>query len=141
MMNTKANTVISEKKVQDKKKKNQLPRVIFLQGRWNVSPDWIMCVKNHMMRIFVARDARTGTPSLPQGLPRFPTFYWDVHSVYVRAIIINSWFETALDYKPRFLDLKIDEFPSLVHKLSVTLTLYHINRSEKCNKKYANRRL
>ena len=39
-----------------------------------------------------------------------------------RAIITCSWFETALNYKPRILDPKIEEFPCLVHKLSVTLT-------------------
>ena len=38
------------------------------------------------------------------------------------AIITRSWFETALDYKPRFLGPKIEEFPILVHKLSVILT-------------------
>ena len=38
------------------------------------------------------------------------------------AIIIRSCFETALNYKPPILDLKIVEFPCLVHKLSVTLT-------------------
>ena len=39
-----------------------------------------------------------------------------------RAIITRSWFETALNYKPRILDPKIEEFPCLLHKLSVTLT-------------------
>ena len=39
-----------------------------------------------------------------------------------RATITRSWFETALNYKPRILDQKIEEFPCLVHKLSVTLT-------------------
>ena len=38
------------------------------------------------------------------------------------AIITRSWFETALDCKPRILDSKIEEFLVLVHKLSVTLT-------------------
>ena len=33
-----------------------------------------------------------------------------------RAIITHSWFETALDYKPRVLDPKIEEFPCLVHR-------------------------
>ena len=28
-----------------------------------------------------------------------------------RAIITRSWFETALNYKPRILDLKIEELP------------------------------
>ena len=39
-----------------------------------------------------------------------------------RNIITRSWFETALNHKPRTLDPKIEEFPCLVHKLSVTLT-------------------
>ena len=38
-----------------------------------------------------------------------------------RAIIVTrSWFETSLEYKPQILDQKIEEFPYLVHKLSVT---------------------
>ena len=36
-----------------------------------------------------------------------------------RAIIGRSWFEAALIYKPRILGLKNEEFPFLVHKLSV----------------------
>ena len=39
-----------------------------------------------------------------------------------RNIITRSWFETALNHKLRTLDPKIEEFPCLVHKLSVTLT-------------------
>ena len=39
-----------------------------------------------------------------------------------RAILTRSWFETALDYKPRILGQAIEEFPRLVHKLSVILT-------------------
>ena len=38
------------------------------------------------------------------------------------ATITRSLFETALNYKPRILDQKIEEFPCLVHKLSVILT-------------------
>ena len=38
------------------------------------------------------------------------------------AIITCSWFETAHNYKPPILDPKIEEFPYLVHKLSVTVT-------------------
>ena len=34
-----------------------------------------------------------------------------------RAIIGRSWFEAALVYKPRILNLKNEEFPFLVHKL------------------------
>ena len=30
----------------------------------------------------------------------------------MRAIKFRSWFETALDYKPRILGPKIEEFPS-----------------------------
>ena len=36
-----------------------------------------------------------------------------------RAIIGRSRFEAALFYKPRILGLKNEEFPFLVHKLSV----------------------
>lgn len=36
-----------------------------------------------------------------------------------RAIIDRSRFEAALVYKPRILGLKNEEFPFLVHKLSV----------------------
>ena len=36
-----------------------------------------------------------------------------------RAIIGRSGFEAALVYKPRILGLKNEEFPFLVHKLSV----------------------
>ena len=36
-----------------------------------------------------------------------------------RAIIGRSRFEAALVYKPRILVLKSEEFPFLVHKLSV----------------------
>ena len=50
--------------------------------------------------------------------------------------ITRSYFETALNYKPWILDPKIEEFPCLVHKLSVTLTAGK-NRV----KKYANRGL
>ena len=39
-----------------------------------------------------------------------------------RAIITRSLFETALDYKPQILGPNIEEFPCLVHKLSVILT-------------------
>ena len=39
-----------------------------------------------------------------------------------RAIITRSWFVTTLDYKPRILDPKIEEFPCLVHKLFATLS-------------------
>ena len=36
-----------------------------------------------------------------------------------RAIIARSRSETALEYKPRILGLKNEEYPLLVHKLSV----------------------
>ena len=43
-----------------------------------------------------------------------------LHSNYpTRAIIGRSRFEAALIYKPRILGLKNEEFPFLVHKLSV----------------------
>ena len=39
-----------------------------------------------------------------------------LHNAYrTRAIITRSRFEAALVYKPRILDLKIEEFPFLVH--------------------------
>ena len=38
------------------------------------------------------------------------------------VIITHSLFEIALDYKPQILSPKIEEFPSLLHKLSVILT-------------------
>ena len=41
------------------------------------------------------------------------------HTYRTRAIIGRSWFEAALVYKPRILGLKNEEFPFLVHKLSV----------------------
>ena len=65
------------------------------------------------------------------------------------STITCPWFETALNYKPRILDPKIEEFPCLVHKLSVQTSIstntnrstYNINRSEKWGKKYTNHRL
>ena len=41
---------------------------------------------------------------------------------FTRAIITRSWFETARDYKPQILGPKFEEFPCLLHKLSVILT-------------------
>ena len=38
------------------------------------------------------------------------------------TIITDSWFGTAYHYKSRILGSKIEEFPCLVHKLSVILT-------------------
>ena len=38
------------------------------------------------------------------------------------AIITHSWFETALDYKPRILGPNIKGFPFIVHKLPIILT-------------------
>ena len=44
-------------------------------------------------------------------------------SIYCTCTITTlSWFETALDYKLRILGPKIEDFPCLLHKLSVTLT-------------------
>ena len=45
------------------------------------------------------------------------TFYKYIYRT--RAIIGRSRFEAALVYKPRILGLKNEEFPFLVHKLSV----------------------
>ena len=42
-----------------------------------------------------------------------------VNKYRTRAIIARSRSETALEYKPRILGLKNEEFPFLVHKLSV----------------------
>ena len=41
----------------------------------------------------------------------------------MHAIMTRSLFETTLDYKPQILGPKIEEFPSLVQKLSVILTI------------------
>ena len=51
-------------------------------------------------------------------------YIWSHKNIYCTraAIIARSWFETAPNYKPRILGSKIEEFPFLVHKLSVTLT-------------------
>ena len=35
---------------------------------------------------------------------------------------VRAPLQPALDYKPRILEPKIEEFPCLAHKLSVTLT-------------------
>ena len=43
----------------------------------------------------------------------------DAFKYRMRAIIGRSRFEAALVYKPRILGLKNEEFPFLVHKLSV----------------------
>ena len=46
-----------------------------------------------------------------------------IYYIYcTHATITRSWFETTLICKPQILDRKIEEFPCLVHKLSVTLT-------------------
>ena len=52
------------------------------------------------------------------------TYYTEKKSIKYRthAIIARSGFETALDYKPRILGLKIAKFAFLAHKLSVILT-------------------
>ena len=51
------------------------------------------------------------SPCPSKGLPN------DIYRT--RAIIGRSRFEAALVYKPRILGLKGEEFPFLVHKLSV----------------------
>ena len=40
-----------------------------------------------------------------------------------RVIITLSCFETTFNYKPRILDLKMEDFLCLLHKLSLTLGL------------------
>ena len=45
--------------------------------------------------------------------------FWSSLNYRTRAIIGRSRFEAALVYKPRILSLKNEEFPFLVHKLSV----------------------
>ena len=45
--------------------------------------------------------------------------WWKDTMYHTRAIIGRSRFEAALVYKPRILGLKNEEFPFLVHKLSV----------------------
>ena len=49
-------------------------------------------------------------------------FDWIQNEYRTHAIITRSWFETALDDKPLMIDTTIEEFPCLVHKLSVKLT-------------------
>ena len=43
-----------------------------------------------------------------------------------RAIIARSRSETALEYKPRILGLKNEEFPFLVHKVVCNINLTSI---------------
>ena len=52
----------------------------------------------------------------------FPMKNHFVLILIMRAIITRSWFETSLDYTPRLLGPKLEEFTLLVHKLSVILT-------------------
>ena len=40
----------------------------------------------------------------------------------IHVIITHSWFETSYHYKPWILGPRTEEFPSLLHKLSVKLT-------------------
>ena len=60
-----------------------------------------------------------------RGAPRFANTrlgkqYNQGRPIYrTRATISRSRFEAALVYKPRILSLKSEEFPFLVHKLSV----------------------
>ena len=44
---------------------------------------------------------------------------WNTTHYRTRAIITHSWFETTLDYKPRILCPKIEEFPCLVHNTPI----------------------
>ena len=38
-------------------------------------------------------------------------FKYNIYKYRTRAIITRSWFETALNYKPRILDSKNEELP------------------------------
>ena len=55
-------------------------------------------------------------------------YIWNCQIIIIKvinntlAIITGSWFETALNYKPQILGSKIEEFPYLVHELSVIAT-------------------
>ena len=53
----------------------------------------------------------------------------------VCASITRSWFETALDYKPRILGPPIEEFPLLVHKMPMILTVLQYKLQWKMGKK------
>ena len=54
-------------------------------------------------------------------LIKFNIFLWVPYFLIyrTRAILTRSRFETALVYKPRILGLKNEEYPFLVHNLSV----------------------
>ena len=69
-------------------------------------------LKQHLAQ----REYLRGVHMIPLYSPTI-TFNYHMH-----AIITRSWFETTLDYKLWILDPKIEEFPCLVHELSVTLT-------------------
>ena len=57
---------------------------------------------------------------LPAGLENTPVALALSSTIYrTRATISRSRFEAALVYKPRILSFKNEEFPFLVHKLSV----------------------
>ena len=58
----------------------------------------------------------TGNTSIQKNIEYYGDYYPTC------ATITCSWFEAALNYKLPILDPKIEEFPFLVHKLSVTLT-------------------
>ena len=64
--------------------------------------------------------------------------FWKFLGNYrTRAIITGSWFETSPNYK----EPKIEEYPFLVKKFSVTLTALQYERQWKMGLKYTNRRL
>ena len=54
------------------------------------------------------------------------------------SIITCPCFETALNYKLLILDQKFEEFPCLVHTLSVTLTALQYKLQWKWDKEYTN---
>ena len=59
-----------------------------------------------------------GVPYLIMGENYINTHVKVIHNKYrTRAIIARSRSETTLEYKPRILGLKNEEFPFLVHKV------------------------
>jgi hypothetical protein len=53
------------------------------------------------------------------------------NNYHICAIISRSSFETAFDYKPQILGLKIEEFSCLVHEVSVKSTTLQYNPQQK----------
>ena len=76
------------------------------------------------------------------GLNRLVSFWHETSNLGLPYVLSSNpllIILRGLDCKPRILDPKLEEFPCLVRKLSVTL--YNVNRSEKWGKKYTNRGL